>query len=148
MKSMNRKASDRNPGARRHSKSAVPTTFLGALFGSEVAADILLFITINSEGYATQIARHLNLTLSNVYQHLLRFELCGLLVRRNSGKTVLFTFEQRGPDALAMRRFLEDKVKRMPPQELSRYAVRRRPRATGKVIAYRPPSSHESDDDK
>lgn len=124
----------RRPG--RRPKEEVGATLLGGMTGSEVAARVLLFLAINGEGYSQQIADQLGLTPSGVYLQLLRFEGCGLLVRRDVGRTALFSFNERGGDAMQAKAFIAYLAGRLPLDEQAGFAARRRPRKTGKKLSY------------
>jgi hypothetical protein len=124
----------RRPG--RRPKEEVGATLLGGLTGSEVAARVLLFLAINGEGYSQQIAEQLGLTVSGVYLQLLRFEGCGLLVRRNVGRTAMFSFNERGGDAMQAKALVVYLAGRLSLDEQAVLAARRRPRKTGKKLSY------------
>jgi DNA-binding IclR family transcriptional regulator len=104
------------------------------LFGSRAAAQVLLFLSINQEGYASEIARTLEVPLSVAQKYLLRFEQEGLLVSIPRGTIRIFRWNPRYPLIKEVRALLERAVEFLPEDERARYAIRLRPRRTGKPL--------------
>ena len=109
-------------------------SFLGQILGSEIAAKTLLFLAINEQGFASQIAETLGLNVSVVHAQLLKFESAGVLARRNVGRSAVFAFAQRGLLNREFLNFLSKVTAQMPLQEKAHFAVRARPRVTAKKL--------------
>lgn len=105
---------------------------LEELFGSNTAARLLLFLSINQQGYASEIARTLKVPLSVVQKYLQRFEQEGLLVSIPRGTARIFHFNPRYPLRSEVAALLEKAVTFLSERERAGYSIRLRPRRTGK----------------
>jgi hypothetical protein len=111
-------------------------SFLAGVLGSDVAANVMVFLVVNSEGYATQISNHLQLAVSGVHAQLVRFEGLGILSSRSLGKSRFYTFSPRGKNSAAFKKYLQTVVKNLNLEEQIVFAVRSRPRSLGKEVSY------------
>lgn len=105
---------------------------LEELFGNETAARVLLFMGINQEGYASEIARTLALPQSVVHKHLQRLEEAGLLVSIPRGTLRVFHWNPRYPLLKEVKALVDRAIEFLPEDERARYAIRLRPRRMGK----------------
>ncbi|MGB5740173.1 MAG: helix-turn-helix domain-containing protein [Woeseia sp.] len=113
-------------------KPTISTQPLAALFGSQTACQVLLFLENYEQGYASEIARTYGISLNQVQNQLRKFEEAGLLVSRSEGTTRNYYFKP-GPVADALRVFLRDMLRQLPRSEIDAYyRERRRPRRFGK----------------
>jgi DNA-binding transcriptional ArsR family regulator len=107
---------------------------LDALFGNRTAAEILLFVALNREAYAQELADRFGLSLSTVQNQLRRLAEGGVLAASARGRTRLYALNPR----FAVVRELESMLRRafeyLPERERERYTARRRPRAPGKRL--------------
>lgn len=106
-----------------------------ALFGSQSAAQVLLFMQNYGEGYARRIAETFGAPPNAIQRQLIRLEAAGVLVSRSAGKTRLFTWNPRSSTVRDLRQFLESELDRMSPEDARAYfRQRQRPRRTGKKL--------------
>jgi DNA-binding transcriptional ArsR family regulator len=107
---------------------------LDALFGNATAAKVLLFIAMNREAYAQELADRLGVALSRAQAQLQRLERGGVLAGTPRGRMRFYAFHPR----FALARELESMLRRafelLPERERERYVARRRPRAPGKRL--------------
>ncbi|MEA3554920.1 MAG: ArsR family transcriptional regulator, partial [Campylobacterota bacterium] len=68
---------------------------LEPLFGSRCREDVLQFILANDSGYGTEIKKFYNTGLDPIQKQLEKLELGGVLVSKNIGKTVVYSFNPR-----------------------------------------------------
>ncbi len=92
------------------------------LVGSGTAARVLLFLAINQEGYASEIAKTLAMPLSVAQKQLLRFEQAGLLVSILRGTARIFHWNPRYPLAQEVQALLAKALAFMPEVERASYA--------------------------
>lgn len=110
------------------SKAVISERPLIALFGSESAYRVLMYLENYGEGYASRIAKTFGFSLSQVQNQLRKFEDVGLLVSRPEAGARVFYFRP-SPVTDALRVFLRDMLDRLPPEVQERYfRERRRPR--------------------
>lgn len=107
---------------------------LDELIGSRTAARVLLFLSINQEGYASETARTLDVPLSVAQKYLQRFEREGLLVSIPRGTLRIFHFNPRYPLLKEVRALLDRAIEFLPESERASYAIRLRPRRSGKPL--------------
>lgn len=73
------------------------TSDLQTLFGSGSSAGVLAFLAAYQRGYASEIARFLDIDLFAVQKQLEKFEDEGFLVSRIEGRTRIYTFNLEHP---------------------------------------------------
>lgn len=106
-----------------------------AIVGSLSCERVLLFICARKEGYAREIARHYETSLTPIQKQLEKLEFAGVLVSRTAGKTRLYSFSPRYAFLEELRALLEKAIDFLPPRERERLVmVRRRPRRKGKPL--------------
>jgi predicted transcriptional regulator len=106
---------------------------LEAIFGSEGAERVLLFLAAREKGYAQEIASFSNMHLNNVQNHLRRMERDGLLVSQSVGRTRVFKFNPRYAFKAEVQALLQKALTRLPPTLHDELVLRRtRPRRSGK----------------
>lgn len=108
---------------------------LEPLLGSAHAEYVLMFLLARQEGYATEIARFFDTTLSGIQKQCDRLEAGGVLVSRKVGRTRVYTFNPRYPFLEELKALLE-KALAFYPEETREQLLhnRRRPRRRGKPL--------------
>ncbi len=103
-----------------------------ALFGSESAYRVLMFLENYDKGYASQIAKTFGMSLNQAQNQLRKFEETGLLTSRSEGTARMYYFK-RSPITDALRTFLRSMLERLPKTTIDAYfRQRRRPRRYAK----------------
>jgi DNA-binding MarR family transcriptional regulator len=114
------------------SKVTISEAPLIGLFGSKAAYQVLMYLESYGQGYAAEIARTFEISLSQVQAQLRKFEELGLLVSRREGSARVFYFN-RNPVADELRKFLRSALEGLPEATLQQfYRTRQRPRRYGK----------------
>ena len=103
-------------------------------FGSQSRTRVLLALGLLDESYARELARVLELPLSNVQKALRTLELDGLVAARALGRTRAFRLNPRyfARDALRALMLRLAEPERVLHERVE--ALRRRPRRTGKPV--------------
>jgi len=92
-----------------------------------------MFIFARDEGYAREIARFFDADLTPIQKQLEKFELGGVLVSRNVGRTRLYMFNPRYAFLYELKNLLEKALSFYPDDLRERLIMnRRRPRRSGK----------------
>ncbi|TDJ14058.1 MAG: ArsR family transcriptional regulator [Gammaproteobacteria bacterium] len=105
---------------------------LVALFGSESAYRVLMYLENYDKGYASEIAKTFDISLNQAQKQLKKFEEIGLLTSRNEGTTRMYYFKQ-SPIIDALRTFLQSMLELLPRTTIEKYfRQRRRPRRYAK----------------
>ncbi len=108
---------------------------LEAIFGSEGAERVLLFLAARRQGYALEIANEFDMSVSNVQKHLERMERDGLLVSEKVGRTRVFSFNPRYVFKEEVDSLLTKALSFVPPDIKEKLLLdRRRPRRKGKPL--------------
>ena len=103
-----------------------------ALFGSESAYRVLMYLENYERGYASDIAKIFEISLSQAQNQLKKFEEAGLLVSRKEGTTRMYYFK-KSPITDALRKFLQSMLGLLPKETVETYfRQRRRPRRYAK----------------
>lgn len=106
---------------------------LDAMFGSKGASRVLLYLQNYGDGYAKGIADTFGMSVSQVQNHLQKFEVGGLLVSRTVGSARMYYWNSRNPTARQLRELLQQTLDDLPREVLDRYfRQRRRPRRPSK----------------
>lgn len=107
---------------------------LEGIFGNRTAERVLLYLEQYGEGYARAIAGTFgDVSVSMALAQLKRFESAGLLVSRQQGRTLVFTWNPRCVFLAEVRALLQKALAALPEPEQRRYfGQRRRPRRSGK----------------
>lgn len=109
---------------------------IGKLFGNETAAKCLLFLTRYDEATSGEIAEAFEVPKTMIYLQLRKLEDAGILVSRTISTIRLFSFNPRSGIKQELRNLLERYIEQNMPIESNKkfYALRRRPRRTGKEL--------------
>jgi DNA-binding transcriptional ArsR family regulator len=107
---------------------------LEGLFGNATAANVLMFLAMNRDAYAQELADSLGMTLSTVQGQLRRLERAGVLAGTTRGRMRFYTFNPRFPLAADLGQMLQRAVDFMPESDRARFIARRRPRLAGKPL--------------
>ncbi len=97
-----------------------------------IGAPTLLFLRINSDGFASEIARTLGVSLSAVQAQLARFVRAGIIGGRLRGRTRIYALEPRSVLRDQVAGLLDRGIELLPPDQRRALTVRRRPRRAGK----------------
>jgi DNA-binding transcriptional ArsR family regulator len=108
---------------------------LEPIVGSKNREFVLAFLQARDEGYAREMARFFDTDLSPIQDQLEKLEAAGVIVSREVGRTILFTFNPRYPLRDELRALL-DKAISYYPDDLKEALLmnRRRPRVRGKPL--------------
>lgn len=113
---------------------------LGEIFGGRAAESVLLHIYHYGESYGRAISSDFNVTLYSVQRQLDKFEKAGVLVCKNQGKTLVFTWNAKSRFAKRMKDLVGLVYEGMSLEEREkRFSARRRPRAKDKPIIHSQP---------
>jgi predicted transcriptional regulator len=108
---------------------------LEAILGSKNKEQVLLYLTARKEGYAREIAKYFNTSLSPIQKQLDNLEIGNILSSRLYGKTRVYCFNPRYPFLRELVELLEKTIKYLPIKEQQRLQiVRKRPRRKGKPL--------------
>jgi len=108
---------------------------MGAIFGSDSAARVLLYLEAYGEGYGREIARTFEMPQSLVQRQLRKLEAAGLLVARDRGRIRIYQWDPRSRLVPALRELLRTGLQNLPEREREAYfRQRRRPRRSGKPL--------------
>ena len=99
-----------------------------AVFGSVAAQCVLLYLHNYSEGYARGIAGTFDMSASQVFKQLRKFEAGGLLTSRNVGKTRVYGWNEQNPLIGDLRSLLQALLESLPEAETNRYYRKKRGR--------------------
>ena len=105
---------------------------MDGLFGSQARTDVLVAVARLGESYPSELAALLGRQLTEVRRAIASLEEAGVVVTRTRGRTRLTTLNQRHPQAAPLYALLLDMS--ATPRYEGRFNVRRRPRATGKIL--------------
>ncbi len=108
---------------------------LEVLLGSTSCEQVLLFLLAREEGYPREIARFFGVDYRPIRNQLDKLEAGGVLVSREAGRTLLYSFNPRCPFVKELKALLE-KVMTFCPDDLREQLMmnRRRPRRRGKPL--------------
>ena len=103
-----------------------------ALFGSESAYRVLMYLENYDRGYASDIAKTFGISLNQAQNQLKKFEETGLLISRMEGTTRMYYFK-KSPITDGLRMFLGSMLELLPRETIDTYfRQRRRPRRYAK----------------
>jgi DNA-binding IscR family transcriptional regulator len=107
---------------------------LDALFGNRTAANVLMFIGVNRDAYAQEIANRTKISLSLVQAQLQRLERGGVLVNIQRGRMRFYSLNPRFPFSDVIEDIVRRAVEYLPANDQEAFVVRRRPRMKGKPL--------------
>ncbi len=108
---------------------------LSPIIGSENSEYILVFILKRDGGYAREIARFFDATLSAVQQQLDKLEAGGVLVSKKVGRTRVYEYNPRYPFLSELKALLKKAYSFYPEDVREKLEMnRRRPRKKDKPL--------------
>lgn len=107
---------------------------LETLLGNRTAEKVLIFIAVNTDGYAKEIADATGTALNLVQRQLRRLERGGILVSRPRGRMRFYSLSSRYAFVDQLREILTKAFGYLPDPDRADYVVRRRPRMGGKPL--------------
>jgi hypothetical protein len=108
---------------------------LAALLGSLSSERILLYLAARREGYAREIARFYDTSVTPIQKQMEKLAAAGVLCSRDVGRTRLYTFEPRYPFNAELEALLHKALSFYPAKEQEALLLnRRRPRRPGKPL--------------
>lgn len=108
---------------------------LEGIFGNKTAEKVLLHIYHYGESHASGIAQDFRISLTSVVQQLNKFELAGLLVSKEVGRSRIYSFNPKSPFSKPIKELIEIVYESIPLTERqSLFQTRRRPRRKGKPV--------------
>lgn len=104
-----------------------------SLLSPKTKEQVLIFLAGRKEGYAREISKFYNSSLSPVQIQLANLEEAGIIFGRNAGKTILYQFNPRYPFNKELLALLEKAISFMPESEKEKLLMnRKRPRRKDK----------------
>lgn len=108
---------------------------LEGIFGNKTAEKVLLHVFHYGESHASVIAKDFKVSLNAVIQQLNRFEVAGVLVSKEAGRSRIYTFNPKSPLKKPVSELIEIAYEAIPLSERQvLFAARRRPRRKGKPV--------------
>lgn len=108
---------------------------LEGIFGNKTAEKVLLHIFHYGESHASGIAKDFGGALNPIIQQLNRFELAGVLVSKEVGRSRMYSFNPKSPFTKPVKELIEIAYEGIPLSERRKiFKTRRRPRRKGKPI--------------
>ena len=108
---------------------------LAQLFGSENAERVLVFLLTREKGYPSEIAAFYSVSLSVIQKQLEKFELAGILVCQNVGRSKVYSFNPRYTFLPELKALLSKAFEFYPAsQKEDLENNRRRPRRSNKPL--------------
>lgn len=111
---------------------------LDKLFGSKIAAYVLLYIYHYGEIHLRALAKGIGVSVSAVKNQLNRFEEAGVIASKEAGRTRLFFFNKKSPMTkylMEMIQIVHTQMSFEDKEEL--FSLRMRPRRSGKPVVGR-----------
>jgi DNA-binding MarR family transcriptional regulator len=108
---------------------------LTPLLGSESRERVLQYVLAKDEGYAREIARFYECDLNSVQKQLDRLEKGGIFISKQSGKTVIYSFNPKYMFLKELQNILLKARECYPPELIESLTMdRKRPRRNGKPL--------------
>ena len=108
---------------------------LETIFSSKGKEHVLLYLAARKEGYAREIARYYNTSLSPIQNQLDKLETGGVLSSKAVGKTRIYFFNPRYPFFKELNGLLEKALLFLPKEQQEKlFMARKRPRRKGKPL--------------
>lgn len=106
---------------------------LEGIFGNKTAEKVLLHIFHYGESHAAVIAKDFKVSVNAVVQQLNRFELAGVLISKEAGRSRVYSFNPKSPLVKPVTQLIEMAYDSIPLNERQvLFLTRRRPRRKGK----------------
>lgn len=110
-------------------------SMLEGVFGNKTAEKVLLHIFHYGESHASGIARDFGVSLNPIIQQLNRFEVAGILVSKEAGRSRVYSFNPKSAFTRPLKEMIEILYESIPLHERQKiFKTRRRPRRKGKPI--------------
>jgi|SRR6185312_1216419 len=108
---------------------------LEGIFGNKTAEKVLLHIFHYGESHGSGIAKDFGIALNPVIQQLNRFEVSGVLVSKEAGRSRVYSFNPKSALAKPVKDLIEITYESIPLSERTKlFGARRRPRRKGKPV--------------
>ncbi len=108
---------------------------LEGIFGNKTAEKVLLHIFHHGESHASAIAKDFSTAVNPVIQQLNRFELAGVIISKELGRSRIYSFNPKSPFTKPIKEIIEKAYESIPlPERQKIFATRRRPRRKGKPV--------------
>ncbi len=108
---------------------------LEKIFGNKTAEKVLLHIFHYGESHASAIAQDFDMALNPIIQQLNRFELAGVLVSKEAGRSRVYSFNPKSPFSKPIKEIIEIAYEGISLVERQKiFQTRRRPRRKGKPV--------------
>jgi len=108
---------------------------LEGIFGNKTAEKVLLHIFHYGETHASAIAQDFKMALNPIIQQLNRFELAGVLVSKEVGRSRIYSFNPKSVFSKPLKEMIEIAYESIPLSERQKiFETRRRPRRKGKPV--------------
>lgn len=108
---------------------------LEGIFGNKTAEKVLLHIFHYGESHASAIAKDFEVALNPIIQQLNRFELAGILVSKEMGRSRIYSFNPKSPMVTPIKDLIEIAYEAISLSERQKiFQNRRRPRRKGKPV--------------
>ena len=108
---------------------------LEGIFGNKTAEKVLLHLFHYGEAHASAIAHDFEMALNPVRQQLNRFELAGVLVSKEMGRSRIYSFNPKSPLTRSVKELVEIAYNSISLKEREKiFQSRRRPRRKGKPV--------------
>jgi predicted ArsR family transcriptional regulator len=105
------------------------------LISPKTKENILIFLAGRKEGYAREIAKYFECSLSPIQNQLENLELAGILISKSVGRTIVFELNPRYAFNKELVSLLEKAISFLPDGEKEKLLmIRKRPRRKGKPI--------------
>ena len=110
-------------------------SMLEGIFGNKTAEKVLLHIFHYGESHASAIANDFSTAVNPIIQQLNRFELAGVIVSKESGRSRIYSFNPKSPFTKPVKEIIEKAYESIPLSERQKiFETRRRPRRKGKPV--------------
>ncbi|MCK5110724.1 MAG: ArsR family transcriptional regulator [Arcobacteraceae bacterium] len=108
---------------------------LEPIFGSKCREQVLQYILANDSGYGTEIKNFYKIGLDPVQKQLEKLELGGVLISKNIGKTIVYSFNPRYAFLDELKNLLLKAREFYKPELIEQLTMsRKRPRRQGKPL--------------
>ena len=109
---------------------------LEGIFGNKTAEKTLLHIFHYGESHASAISADFKIASNPIRQQLNRFELVGVLVSKETGRSRVYSFNPKSPLTKPVKDLIELAYDSIPLSERQMlFKSRRRPRRKGKPVS-------------
>lgn len=108
---------------------------LQPILGTLTSERILIYLFARNEGYAREMARFFNESLSSVQNQLERLENGGVLASRRVGRTLVYSYNPAYPFLAELKKMLAKALSFYPAAEKEKLTIyRQRPRRAKKPL--------------